>query len=420
MNSLYRKILSRFGVDISPLNIMSKPEFGHSLWMSGGQVVVSLVTFISMFVLANWVDEEIVGSYRFIIALYATASVFALLGMGTALKRAVASGKSGSVYLAKSKKLLYGFIGSVFFVGVALYFYLFTEQTYLWLPLVLAAVTLPWSETYALYGQYLNGASRFKVTAVSLATERIFTSVFIILASIYFPSVLGLVLAYTGSTLIIRYYLFVRAQKIVVPNDEYDKGMVSYAKHLTGMSLIGAITAQLDKYILFFFFGPATLAAFWAASIIPQEAGRFLGIAFSTFFPRLVQNSYKDTVRFVAKVFVIALIGTLLLALLYALVSKYIFSILLSPYKDMYLMSSVLMLAYFVTPHLLVWSIFTAKRQVKELYYYSIFEPFLTAVLYFIFVPIFGVWGLVYALCLRTVIINLVAVFVLLKYRNYE
>ncbi len=203
-----------------------------------------------------------------------------------------------------------------------------------------------------------------------------------------------------------------------MPNTESDEEMLGYAKHLTGMSLIGAITAQLDKYILFLFFGPATLAAFWAASIIPQEAGRFLSIAFSTFFPRLVQNSYQNTVKFVAKVFALVLLGTLFLALLYTLVSKMIFATFLAPYKDMYVMSSVLMLAYFVVPHLLVWSIFTAKKQVRELYYYNILEPFLTIILYLILVPLYEVWGLVLALCLRTLIVNMVAVYILIKYRS--
>lgn len=403
--------------ELHPVKLKTRPEFGHSLWTVSGQVLVSLATFILVYALANWVSEETVGSFRFILALYSSATVFALVGMSTALSRAVAAGKTGSIYEAVRVKVKYSIFASIFFLGWAIYFYAFTDQQYLWLPLLLAGLALPISETLSLYGPYLTGASRFKQSSLYLAVERAVTSFITAVAAYFVPSLLPIVMVYLLSHLVVRYALYMRSLRIVVPNTELDSEMVPYGKHLTVMSLLGVVTSQLDKYILFIFFGPSALAAFWVASIIPQEAGRFLGAVMGTFFPRMVQTDGVGTIRFVRKLFALMTVGTLVLTVTYAFLAKYVFDLLFPLYTEFAIMSVALMFAFAFTPHQLAWSIFTAKQKVKELYIYSFAEPTLTVLVYLAFVPFFGVWGLVYAMCAKTIIMNFAGMYVLLRYR---
>lgn len=401
--------------ELHPVKLKTRPEFGHSLWTVSGQGLVSLATFILTYALANWVSEETVGSFRFILALYSSATVFALVGMSTALSRAVAAGKTGSIYEAVAIKIRYSIFASIFFLGCALYFYGFTDQQYLWLPLLLAGLSLPLSETFSLYGPYLTGASQFKKSSIYLVIERVVVSVGTASTAYFFSTLLPVVAVYLASHVVVRYWLYINSLRVVPPNSEVDSEMVKYSKHLTVMSLIGSVTAQLDKYILFIFFGPTALAAFWVASIIPQEAGRFLGSIISTFFPRMVQSDEVSSIRLTRKLFFLVTVLLLCATGLYALLVEYVFIIMFPMYFEYALMSLVLMFAFAIIPYHLIWANFSAKKMVRIQYILNTIEPGILILGYLIFVPIFGIWGVVLTLVLKTTIFNTHGLFYIIR-----
>jgi O-antigen/teichoic acid export membrane protein len=194
--------------------------------------------------------------------------------------------------------------------------------------------------------------------------------------------------------------------------------MVPYGKHMTAMALLSVLSSQLDKIVLFVFFGPVSLASFWVASVLPQEVGRAVSLVVSAFFPRMVKVSKAEAVRTVKKIFSITLMVSFLASVIYYFLAPVIFNIFLPKYVEVVKMSSVLMFAYAVVPHLFVWNIFTARKNVRELYLYNLAEPILTISLYVSLIPIWGVWGLVWALLTRSLILNIVSVIVIIKYEK--
>ncbi len=412
-----KKLLTKDNLKTQLVILRSKPEWSYSLWTVGGQVLVSVVTLFSTLALANWVTEEVVGNYRFVLSLLATVSVFALGGISSALQQATAAGQEGSYSVAFAVKVKYGLIATVICWGSAGYFYFVQTNNDLAKALLVCGALIPWLEASGLYGSYLTGVSRFKNYAQALVLERTVLAGALIITAFFWPTFLALVITYLVASLVVRLFLYYCTKRQVPVNAPIDKHMFVYAKHLTSMSLIAAVTSQLDKFILFFFFGPAALATFWIASVLPQEVSRLVSAAGGTFFPRIVQTENEQTMVVVKKIFWLMLVLTLLLSTVYLLLAKFIFAWFLPVYAGAYLMSGALMFAFAVNPHVVVWSIFTAKKKVKELYIYSMAEPLLVCGLYLLFIPLWGVWGLVYALGARTLIMNLVAWWVLRKYR---
>ena len=393
--------------------IQRTPEAQHSVWMLGGQFLVSVMAFILTYILANYVSKEVVGEYRFILAAYGTISVFALYGMSTALMQSVAAGSLGSIYYAVKTKLKYGLIGSLLFSGLAVYYYFTTPESALVWGLLLCALLLPPLEAYGLYGSYLQGASAFKLSAIFLSADRIFTTAVIAISVYFSPTLIPIVGAYLLSHGLMVFILYYLSLKKIPPNTEYDDSLLPYAKHVTAMSLIGAVTAQLDKYILFFFFGPVPLAMYWIASVLPQEVARVVSVIAGTFFPRYVSADSKTLLYTVRKLYWYssAILG--MVCVTYYFLAPFIFSIFLPQYIDADGISVVLMFGFGFMPHYLVWQIFSAKKQVKSLYYLSIGEPVLVMVLYLLLIPVYGIWGIAGALVIKVAVMNLLAIWYL-------
>lgn len=413
---------------ISKLKVESlrhKPEFNYSLWLMLAQVIASLSAFCVTYVLANFVNESVVGYYRFVLAFYAVFATLALFGMNSALIQSVATGKSGTYFFALKRKIKWGGVGTIGFIFTASYYY-FEGNTELATALLLAGALLPWFEAYSLYSAYLNGLSRFKLSSLSLSFDRSLSALVIVLVSWLNPQLIALVAAYFISHTVIAYGLHLYTIKKVPPNLDVDEGLMKFSEHLTWMSILSIISGQLDKFVLFWFFGPVALASFWVASVLPQEMSRVTSLVTSALFPRTVKTPLNELMPIIKKVFWLTVCAGLLISLIYYLLATWIFSLFLPAYMEAVNWSVCLMLALSLVPHLFVWNIFTAKKMLKELYYYNLGEPILTIFLYLIFVPAFGVWGLVYAFLLKSLILNLIALVVLYHYlpkklkSNYE
>lgn len=391
------------------LQLTKREVFRNSIWMLIGQGCISISAFFLTYVLANFVSKDVVGMYRYLLSLYAAISVFALTGMGTALMRSVAQGNTKSLSLAVKEKMKYGIIAALLMIMVALWYAYQDGFSALTVTLIGAALFLPFIEAYSLYNPYLQGVSRFKEASMYSAVARIIIHSTVVLFAIYNPNLYSIVAAYLISTLLV-FYLFYRISKQKVPEEGGDDTeMLPYAKHLTLMGLFAAFVAQLDKFLLFWFFGPVSLAAYWVASIFPQEFGRVVSTISQVLFPKLVQEDEISFLIKIKKLFLISGICLVSVSLIYIYLAQHIFSLFFPKYIDVAYMSGMLMFASACVPHLFVWQILSAKKKVKELYVLSVLDPILQVVLYLICIPLLGVIGLALAQIIKTLILNIAA-----------
>lgn len=268
--------------------VRKQPEFLYSVWSLCGQGAVSVAALGLTYVLANYVEKSVVGEYRLIISLYASISIFTLVGTTTALMRSVAAGHEQTFPYAFGIKLRYGLLGTAVFIPLVAYYGL-TDNSSLAFGLLIAAFCMPLIEAASLFNSYLKGRSLFATAAIATAFQRLVVAAGVILAVFVQAELLYITVAYFVLQTIVSTFLYWRTVRQVSPTSDVDQAMLPYAKHLTAMSALGAISGQLDKYVLFIFFGPVALASYWIASVIPQEVGRVVSVVVSTVFPRMVK-----------------------------------------------------------------------------------------------------------------------------------
>jgi O-antigen/teichoic acid export membrane protein len=173
---------------------------------------------------------------------------------------------------------------------------------------------------------------------------------------------------------------------------------------------------QADKFIMYHFFGPVSLASYWIASTIPQEVGRVINASLQVAYPKFVKGNHEEVKPVLIKK-IITLTWVLVgISCLYSIFAFPFFHIFFPQYVDQVWKSIVLMFGFAVVPHVFVWQYFTAKRNIKVVYINNTVDPILQVVLYIALVPFFGIWGFVYATVLKTVLMNILAWYVLKKY----
>lgn len=389
----------------------------NTFWLLVGQGMMSLAAFVSTVVLANYVSKQGIGDYRLIISIYAIVTFFSLPGIGVALIHSVVNGKDGSLQEAMAIKKSYSLLAFAVSVAIAIYFGIFRQNLLLGIGVFIMGACLPIIETYSLYIAYLQGVHEFKYSSFNTGIVKIISSIAVITAVFVYPIALYLVAAFYISQAIAIYWQYkIFIKKFPPKNNSKDDQMLPYAKHLTYASTISLFFGQADKFILYHFFGPIALAQYWIASTLPQEVSRVISTASQVIYPKFIKGNHEEMKKWLPKKLLQVTVVLLGISMLYAFIAYPFFHIFFPQYIDQVGKSIVLMFASVVVPYTFVWVFYTAKRNVKVTYISNIFDPVLQVVLYIVLIPLYGVWGLVSAIFIKMLIMNIFAWFVLKFY----
>jgi O-antigen/teichoic acid export membrane protein len=192
--------------------------------------------------------------------------------------------------------------------------------------------------------------------------------------------------------------------------------MLPYAKHLTLSGVGFLFFGQIDKFILYHFFGPVSLASYWIASSIPQEFGRVVSTIGQVAFPKFVDIDHEKSKPLIKKRFLMSILVLFAISLVYACVAYPFFFVFFHDYLAEVPKSIFLMFGLAIIPYYFIWGYYTAKAKHVIVYGMNIVDPTLQVILYLACIPFFGVWGLVLAVCLKTILMNILAWYILKKY----
>ena len=181
---------------------------------------------------------------------------------------------------------------------------------------------------------------------------------------------------------------------------------------------MGPIVAQIDSIILAHFWGPAQLAVYSLARVIPDRIGPLIKTIINLGMPKLAIKTAED----IDKVFYKRIFQTLglgaLLAAGYILLSPLVFKYLLPKYIDSIFYSQLLALTFiFAAPLGYMGVAFYSQKMVKIIFSSSIFSSIIKIILYIIL----GIWGGIFGLVLAQVIYYIIVFFIsiaLWKFKN--
>ena len=386
----------------------------NTFWLLVGQAIVSFASFLLTVALANHVSKHDLGDYRLVISIYSTITFFALSGLAQALIRSIVIGKEGSLQVALALKKKYSILAGIIGIGFSLYFWYFKNNQIVGISILIAAICLPIIETYSIYNPYLQAKHEFRFSSIHTGIVKFVAALAVIVATYFVPTTIYLVIAFYFTQAIVTYLQYQYLIKKIPPkNNEVDTTVHSYAKHITAASALNLIFGQADKFILYHFFGPVALAQYWIAISLPQEAGRIIGTVAQVAYPRLIKGNHEEDKKKLPKNLLLFSLFSLTISILYSLTAHMFFAFFFPAYVGEATKSIVLMFALTVVPHWFIWQYFTAKGYVKIVYLGNSVEPILQIILYCMLIPFFGVWGLVYSILIKTILMNCFSLYIL-------
>lgn len=364
-----------------------------------GQMIMGLLLAIA---LAKLLPKEVYGTYQFIISTCAIIGGFTLTGMGTALMRSIARGEQGTLRYAFKKQLLWS-IGIVLAGSATAIYYLLKGNFELATAFFLCGAIIPFLSGFSLYRPFLEGKQLFRESTTIGLWRRPLPVIAMVVAILLTKDPIILVVTYFASQAIsmgLLYWLTIKKYpEPVVENPE----VLSYSKHLSVMSFVGLITNNVDNILVFHYLGAAPLAVYALAQIPFAQINKMFGLLSNLVFPKFAQRDFKLLRQTIFHKVLFYFFITILVVISYIIAAPYIFKVLFPNYPEAVLFSQILMLALLVKPAALYAQVFAAHGMTRIQHFMQYSTGALKLTLLVILLPIYGLWGAVYAILIMNV-----------------
>jgi len=381
---------------------------GHSAEMISG-IIITIA-------LANLLPKDVLGTYQYVLATALLLGAFTLTGMRTALIRSVAQGDKGLLRYAVITKLKWN-LGIVAAAGAVAGYYYFMGNNTLGTAFLIVGTTAPFLESFRLYQSYLIGSENFRLNALLAILRRGLPTIIMVSTALYTTDILTLIATYfIINAIAVSIVLWITTRNVTaVPTS--DTSMVGYSKHLSLMGVLGQFSAQADKLLLWHYLGPVAVATFTIAQLPTRYTSSSVGILRYLVLPKLAQRDFSTLKRTLPHKIFLFFLGTVLATIVYILLAPWLFSLVFPDYPEAVAISQVLALTLLFLPRNVLAQALTAHAKKKQLYTLTTSINLFKVVSLTILLPIFGIWGAVYAL-LITEVINLLLLSVVF-YRTF-
>ena len=295
-------------------------------WLTLRQITSMAVAFLSAIAFANLLDPATYGNYKYILSLVGILAVFSLDGIRTAVTQATARGLEGSFYTGFKIKLKWGMLGSLAAMGLALYYWI-TGNNFFFIPLIISAVFSPLMNASQIYDAYLSGKKLFNIQVNYSIINQIISTAAIITALFFTKNLFWLIAVYFFSNTSLDYFFYSLTKARFRPNKKEDVKTIPHAKHLSLMSIINYLGTYLDKILLFNLAGPAQLAIYSFATLIPEQIHNVVGNINTLALPKLAPKTREEIKKnMMRKIWKLAYL-TLVIIVLYVVIAPYFFKI---------------------------------------------------------------------------------------------
>ncbi len=370
------------------------------LWITIGRGIAAVSGFLLTLVLANFVTKETLGTYKFIQSIAGVILAFSLTGMGTAVTQAVAQGNDGAVREGFRTFLKWSTIMTLVAIGTAIYYFAKDNSVIGW-SLIIIAIALPFSQAGGFFSPFLVGKKEFREETRYGILYTILPALATALAAFMTHSALALIAASFCTTAIVTMVIYSRVIRKYNPQKIGSIAKtLSYGKHLSLMNILGTISFQLDRILVFHFLGAAQLAIYSIAMAPPQQI-RYLNKVLSTLaLPKFATADVKILKQTLHRKALILFCAAIILAGLYIIAAPLIFHIFFSQYSNAipYSQGYAVLILFF--PALLYQQALTAHMDHRSLYVIQVGGPTIKIILFGIlfFFLHWGIWGIIISL----------------------
>ncbi len=369
-------------------------------WSTAVFVISSLFSVLLVIGFGNFLPKETYGSYKFVMSLAGALGFLMFIGINTAVTQAAALGRIGALLYSVRVQLRWNFIFTTALGAVSLY-YLVNGNIPFASALGLLALGVPLITTFNTYGAFLAGRKEFKRGAIYGSLTTVFYTVTMFAAIVASKNMVILVLVYILGSLLPTLYFHYRVVKglpsaPLTPAEQHE--LVSYARHLNIMNVLGNLSQYVDKIVIFHYLGAVELAIYGFALAVPERIRGYLKNITGLALPKLSERSIADiTQNFYRRILQGTFVG-ILISGSYALAAPILFKIFLPQYGEAVRYSQVIAFSFvLLLPGTYIGDIFRAQKMIKALYLSSLTGHIARIILFIILGARWGIWGVIIA-----------------------
>ena len=384
-------------------------------WLMLGKIVGAIVALLLASAYAHYLTQEQYGTYKYILAVFDILAIFTLLGMQDASQRAVARARDASFWETLKIRNKFGILTALGSFGAGAY-YLMQQNYELGFIFTLSAPFLIALNTTSHYSSILMGRQLFKQISINNVLIKICTSLTIVSAVFFTSSLYWLIFAFLFSGIFFSLVGFIHTVKKYPLNDTLDPEAIPYGKHMSVLSTISIATNQATPFLLWHFLGPVQLAIYaFALAAVSQMRGIFKLLTTTMAFSKLAKLETHVLKASLPKKVFIAHCITIPIAILGTLIIPYLYHFLFPTYLESIIYAQAMTLLLAFTPMRLYSTALMTHGSPRAIHTYSIANSILLLSGMVIFIPLFGIWGVIYTNIITQFFINILIVYLFKK-----
>jgi len=368
----------------------------YGSYLTIGNLISLVASFLLSIALARLLPKEVYGDYRYVLSIFELLAIFSLQGINGAIVQGVARGFEGTVKDGLKTKLRWSLLGSLASIIIGTYFWL-KGNTDFTISFLIVAAFLPLMKGSEIYQSLLDGKKLFNRRvrySIIIQIFYIFTFLLILLLT---KSLVIIIFAYFFSVTLIRTYFLIKSFKKFLQNNSSDPEIIKYGKNVSLIGVIGLISQQIDKILLFHFVGPVKLAIYSFATLPIDHLRSPLQSIQEIALPKLATRSVEEIKKTLPKKLLKASLLILLAIISYILFVPYVYKIFFPQYLDAVSYSRLFCLDLLVFPISMMMLALYAKMKTKELYRVNVLNSIIEIVLITILTPLYGIVGVIAA-----------------------
>lgn len=391
------------------LTFLTKSAF----WISFGRLSSGVSAFFITLVLSRYMSQEAFGMYKYILSLAAAISAFSFSGLGTAVSQAAAKNMDGTYAEGFKQGIKWSLPAFIIGVGAGLY-YIYKEAYGLGLAVSLVTLTNLFLQSTLIWSGFLVGKRRYKEDGMNSALYSGVIAIATIIATLIYPNPFLIAFIYTCSGALISLFLYFKTKRLI-KNESVAKEELIFGKQMSVLQVLGSLSTQADKLIVFHFLGVSPLAVYSVATALPQQLRFGSKLISHLSLPRFSSQSLSSVKKSIHRQAFYVFLGSIGMIFVYITLSPLFFQIFFPRYTEGIFLSQVFSLIFLVFPITLYQQALSSHRKIKYLGYIQTIAPTTKIVSLFVFVPLYGLWGVLLSVFIMEIIRAIIVVYALNK-----
>jgi len=400
MRNIVNRLEDRLGVDLVYLT-------KNGIFSLAGQLVAIISGLVLSIMFANFLSKEVFGQYQYLIALSGILSAITLPGMNTALIRGSAHGKNGIYHLCVNTIFKYATIVSLGIFIYSGFIILSGGHSGYGITVFILGLLFPFFSVINSWRAYYAGKEDFKtiniISSLTLIVQVIIQTVIVI----YLPRYQYLFLAYILSTIVVNLPISLKTYRQTAGHtvDIHD---IKYGYKLSAALSFALIATYIDRLVLGHFLGVEKLAIYSIAILIPEQAKQLYSNLLLVHYPKFFNIKNADLTKIkLLKLLTVLFFITCGFIMLYIAISPILFKLIFSRYQESLIFSQIYIITAIFTPMVLLELLLRAERNTKEVFIFNIMVNTTAVGASVIFIPTYGLWGVIAARYFSLVTSNL-------------